>query len=55
MRYKVPFVRQDDYISLYNQTTDSEKVLYDMINDNGAIWVRHLSYHFRFIRMSHPC
>lgn len=28
MRYKVPFARQDDYISLYSQTTDSEKAYY---------------------------
>lgn len=39
---KFPFVRQDDYISLYDKMTDSEKALYDITNDKGVIWVRHI-------------
>lgn len=40
---KFPFAKQVEYIELYNRITDKEKSLYDMTNDNGVIWVRHMN------------
>ena len=34
---------QDKYISLYDRTTDEEKSLYDIENDNGVIWIKKIS------------
>lgn len=40
---RFPFAKQVEYIELYNRITDKEKILYDMTNDNGVVWVRHIS------------
>ena len=40
---RFPFAKQDEYISLYDRTTDEEKSLYDMENDNGVIWVKYIN------------
>jgi len=40
---KFPFAKQIEYIELYDQTTDKEKLLYDITNDNGVIWVKHIN------------
>ena len=34
---------QDKYISLYDRTTDEEKSLYDIENDNSVIWIKQIS------------
>lgn len=39
---KFPFAKQVEYINLYDQTTDKEKLLYDITNDNGIIWIEHI-------------
>lgn len=39
---KFPFANQANYINLYDQITDKEKSLYDITNDNGVIWIRHI-------------
>lgn len=39
---KFPFAKQVDYINLYDQTTVEEKLLYEITNDNGIIWVNHI-------------
>ncbi len=40
---KFPFAKQTEYIELYNQTTDNERSLYDITNDNGVIWIKHIN------------
>ncbi|MDE6664455.1 MAG: class I SAM-dependent methyltransferase [Lachnospiraceae bacterium] len=40
---KFPFAKQVEYIELYDRITDIEKSLYDMTNDNGVVWVRHMN------------
>lgn len=40
---RFPFAKQDAYMELYEQTGDQEKALYDMVNENGVIWVKHIS------------
>lgn len=40
---KFPFAKQIEYINLYDQTTDKEKLLYDITNDNGIIWIKHIN------------
>lgn len=39
---KFPFARQDEYIQIYDKTPDKDKSLYNIINDNGVIWVQHI-------------
>ena len=39
---KFPFAKQVEYIELYDRTTDKEKALYDIANDNGVIWVKRI-------------
>ena len=40
---RFPFAKQDEYISLYDRTTDEEKSLYDIENDNGVIWIKKIN------------
>lgn len=40
---KFPFAKQVEYINLYDRTTDKEKLLYDITNDNEVIWVKHIN------------
>lgn len=40
---KFPFAKQVEYINLYDQTTDKEKLLYDITNDNGVVWIKHIN------------
>lgn len=40
---KFPFAKQIEYIELYDRTTDKEKLLYDITNDNGVIWIKHIN------------
>lgn len=39
---KFPFARQEEYVQLYHKITDMEKLLYNMTNDNGVIWVKNI-------------
>lgn len=39
---KFPFAKQAEYIELYDRATDKEKSIYDITNDNGVIWVKHI-------------
>ena len=39
---KFPFAKQVEYFELYNRITDKEKSYYDITNDNGVIWVKHM-------------
>lgn len=40
---KFPFAKQIEYANFYDQITDKEKSLYDMTNDNGVIWIKHIN------------
>lgn len=40
---KFPFAKQVEYINLYDRTTDKEKLLYDITNDDGVIWIKHIN------------
>lgn len=40
---KFPFAKQVEYIELYDQTTNKEKSIYDITNDNGVIWVKRIN------------
>lgn len=40
---KFPFAKQVEYINLYYQTTEKEKLLYDITKDNGVIWIKHIN------------
>ncbi|MCM1262479.1 MAG: class I SAM-dependent methyltransferase [Butyrivibrio sp.] len=49
---KFPFARQDEYIQLYNKTDDKDKSLYDITNDNGTIWIKHINVgNFVFVKI----
>lgn len=39
---KFPFARQEEYIQIYDTIADKEKSLYNIINDNGVVWVKHI-------------
>lgn len=39
---KFPFAGQDEYIQIFDTITDKDKSLYNIINDNGVIWVQHI-------------
>lgn len=40
---KFPFAKQAEYINLYDRTTDKEKLLYDITNDDGVIWIKNIN------------
>lgn len=40
---KFPFANQVEYINLYDQTTDKQKLLYGITNENGVIWIKHIN------------
>lgn len=39
---KFPFARLDEYIQIYDTIADKDKSLYNIINDNGVVWVKHI-------------
>ncbi|MDE7283779.1 MAG: class I SAM-dependent methyltransferase [Lachnospiraceae bacterium] len=39
---KFPFARQEEYVQLYDKITDMDKTLYNITNDNGVVWVKHI-------------
>ena len=40
--HNLPFSRQEDYVNIYEQTTEREKALYNITNDSGVVWVKHI-------------
>lgn len=39
---KFPFAKQNEYIELYDKITDKDKMLYDISEKNGIVWVNHI-------------
>lgn len=39
---KFPFAKRDEYIDVYNKLTDDEIKLYDITNENGIVWIKHI-------------
>lgn len=39
---KFPFAQQSEYIELYDKITDKDKMLYDISEKNGIVWVNHI-------------
>ncbi|MDE6014487.1 MAG: methyltransferase domain-containing protein [Acetatifactor sp.] len=39
---KFPFAKQSEYIELYDKITDKDKMLYDISEKNGIVWVNHI-------------
>lgn len=40
---KFPFAQKAEYIELYDKTSDLDKRLYDITNENGIVWVNHIN------------
>lgn len=40
---KFPFASRPEYIEVYDQTTDEDKLMYDIANENGIVWIKHIS------------
>lgn len=40
---KFPFAQKAGYIELYDKTSDIDKRLYDITNENGVVWVKHIN------------
>lgn len=40
---KFPFAQQIEYIKIYDKITDKDKSLYEITNDNGVIWIKHIN------------
>lgn len=39
---KFPFAQGEEYLSLYENITEDERMLYDIAKENGIVWVRHI-------------
>lgn len=40
---KFPFAPIPEYIELYDRTSDEDKAMYDITNENGIVWVKHIN------------
>ena len=40
---KFPFAPIPEYIELYNRTNVEGKSMYDIANENGIVWVKHIN------------
>ena len=40
---KFPFAQKAEYIELYDKTSDLDRRLYDITNENGVVWVNHIN------------
>ena len=40
---KFPFGKQFEYINIYHEITDKDRLLYDITNENGIVWVNHIN------------
>lgn len=39
---KFPFAQEAEYIALYNETTDEDRKLYGIANEDGVVWIKHI-------------
>lgn len=39
---KFPFAKRDEYIDVYAESADDERKLYDIVNENGIVWIKHI-------------
>lgn len=39
---KFPFAPKQKYIDVYNKTNDEDKLMYDITNQDGIIWINHI-------------
>lgn len=39
---KFPFARQEEYNKIYDKITNKEKALYDITDENGIVWIKHI-------------
>ena len=40
---RFPFAPIPEYIEIYNRTSDEDKLMYDIENENGIVWVKHIN------------
>lgn len=40
---KFPFAPNTEYIELFDKIKDKDKLLYEIVNENGVIWVNHIN------------
>lgn len=40
---KFPFARLPEYIDVYEKTTTEDKSLYNITNENGIVWIKHIN------------
>ena len=41
-RMKFPFAPKQEYIDVYNKTSEEEKIMYDITNQDGIVWINHI-------------
>lgn len=39
---KFPFARREEYLKVYEKTSDKDKALYDIKIEDGVVWVKHI-------------
>ena len=39
---KFPFPSKSQYIDVYNETSCEDRAMYDIENENGIVWVKHI-------------
>ena len=39
---KFPFAPKQEYIDVYNKTSEEEKLMYDITNQDGIVWINHI-------------
>ena len=39
---KFPFAPKQKYIDVYNKTNDEDKLMYDITNQDGIVWINHI-------------
>lgn len=40
---KFPFASRPEYVKVYDKTNDEDKLMYDIVNENGIVWVKHIN------------
>ena len=40
---KFPFAKHSEYTDIYHEITDKDRLLYDITNENGIVWVNHIN------------
>lgn len=40
---KFPFAPRAEYLEVYNNTYEDDRQLYDIVNENGIIWVKQIN------------